>query len=304
MAIPDFQSLFLPVLRSLEDGRDHSVRETIEYVRKEFHLTEKDMSATLKGGAKTVVYDRVTWAISYLRHALLLENVKRGVFHITERGRALLADNPTSLNIKELTRFDEFAAWLSSTKAGKRSTTSEASQVDDTQTPEELIEENFTVLERQLADELLNQVKLNSPGFFERLVVELLVKMGYGGSFEDAGRAIGRSGDEGIDGVINEDRLGLDVIYIQAKRWERSVGRPEIQSFVGALAGQKARKGVFITTSDFSESARKYAKSLENKVVLIDGSQLAHFMIEHDIGVSTVSTYKIKKIDSDYFEID
>jgi len=159
-------------------------------------------------------------------------------------------------------------------------------------------------LERQLADELLNQVKLNSPGFFERLVVELLVKMGYGGSFEDAGRAIGRSGDEGIDGVINEDRLGLDVIYIQAKRWERSVGRPEIQSFVGALAGQKARKGVFITTSDFSESARKYAKSLENKVVLIDGSQLAHFMIEHDIGVSTVSTYKIKKIDSDYFEID
>jgi restriction system protein len=304
MAIPDYQSLFLPVLRSLEDGRDHSVGETIEYIENEFHLTEKDMSATLKGGAKTVVYGRVTWTISYLRHALLLENVKRGVFHITERGRKVLADNPASLSIKDLMQFPEFASWLASTKVGKRSAASESSLDDDTQTPEELIEENFNVLERQLADELLNQVKSNSPGFFERLVVELLVKMGYGGSFEDAGRAIGRSGDEGIDGVINEDRLGLDVIYIQAKRWERSVGRPEIQSFVGALAGQKARKGVFITTSDFSESARKYAKSLENKVVLIDGCQLANFMIEHDIGVSTVSTYKIKKIDSDYFEID
>jgi restriction system protein len=174
-------------------------------------------------------------------------------------------------------------------------------EITSKQTPEELLEDGYQRIRQELAQELLNRVKSSSPRFFERLVVELLVKMGYGGSIKDAGQVIGKSGDEGIDGTIKEDRLGLDVIYIQAKKWEGAVGRPEIQKFVGALYGQRAKKGVFITTSSFSHEATEYVKNIDNKIVLIDGKQLTELMIDHGVGVAIVSTYEVKKVDNDYF---
>lgn len=236
-----------------------------------------------------------------MKEAGLVEKPRRGYLRITDRGRALLDENPPAINSKLLERYPEFVAFR---EKGSRSVKAAAPVIAEKngRTPVEEIEVAYQTVRDSLATELLQQIKACSPEFFERLVVDVLVKVGYGGTREDAGRAVGKSGDEGIDGIINEDRLGLDVIYLQAKRWESTVSRPEIQRFVGALQGQKARKGIFITTSDFSKQAREYAAMIENNVVLLDGESLANLMIDHNVGTTLVSSYEIKRVDSDYFD--
>jgi restriction system protein len=295
--IPDYQSLMLPLLRYAADGQEHSLRDSIEALSKSFALSESDRTQLLPSGRQPVMDNRVGWARTYLAKAGLLEVTRRGHFRITDRGRDVLRDKPEAINVRFLDRFPEFVSFR---KLSRRLEEDESKgEVDST--PEELLEQSYEKLRDALAEEILSRVMSASPAFFERLVVELLVRMGYGGSLQDAGRAIGKSADDGIDGIIKEDRLGLDVIFVQAKRWQATVGRPEIQKFVGALQGQRARKGVFITTSTFSSDAREYAGRIDSKVVLIDGSQLAQFMMDFDLGVTPVASYQVKRLDSDYF---
>lgn len=292
MTIPDFQAIMLPLLEYASDGK--------EYLADVFNLSDEERKSLLPSGQQTVFDNRVGWARTHLKKAVLLEYPKRGFFEITERGKDLLIQNPTKINIKFLNQFPEHIEFLNSKKDNDKSEP-EIIEISET-TPQESIEFGYQKIRKELELELLNRVKSCSPDFFERLVVDLLVKMGYGGSRRDAGRAIGKSGDGGIDGIIKEDKLGLDIVYIQAKRWDNTVvGRPEIQKFVGALHGQRARKGVFITTSRFSQEAREYVSIIDSKIVLIDGQELAQLMIDNHVGVSTVSIYEIKKIDSDYF---
>jgi restriction system protein len=299
MAIPDFQSLMLPLLKLLADKQEHAMREVTALLSDQFHLTEDDRNLSSAVSGQGVMYNRTAWAKTYLKKAGLIEQPRRGFFKISTAGEKVLEAPPSLINIKFLEQFPEFSAKdsLESVDQPQIALISET----PVSTPEELIEGGARTIRKELAGEILQRVKGCSPSFFERLVVELLVQMGYGGTRQDAGRAIGRSGDEGIDGVIHEDRLGLDVIYLQAKRWEGVVGRPEIQKFVGALQGQRAKKGVFITTSDFTKEAVEYVRHIDNKVVLINGGLLASLMIDHSVGVSLAATYEIKKIDSDYF---
>lgn len=273
------------------------MREVTDTLSDQFGLTEEERNVASTVSGQGVMYNRTAWAKTYLKRAGLVEQPKRGLFKISEKGFRALQTKPTAINLKFLEQFGDGL----NLKEYATEQTQFTSQELPTQTPEELIESGAKVIRKDLAEEILSRIKGCSPVFFERLVVELLVKMGYGGSRQDAGRAIGRSGDEGIDGVIHEDRLGLDVIYLQAKRWEGVVGRPEIQKFVGALQGQRAKKGVFITTSDFTKEAVEYVRNIDNKVVLINGALLANLMIDHNVGVSLAATYEIKKIDSDYF---
>ncbi len=266
----------------------------------QFQLTDEERSRVSNKSGQGVMYNRTAWAKTYLKMAGLIEQPKRGFFKISERGERILKDSPPSINMKYLEQFAEYVA--SRDKQGQVELPPVLPiPVSQSETPEELIESGANVIRAALGDELIQRIRSCSPTFFERLVVELLVNMGYGGTRQDAGRAIGRSGDEGIDGVIHEDRLGLDVIYLQAKRWEGVVGRPEIQKFVGALQGQRAKKGVFITTSNFTKEAIEYVRNIDNKVVLIDGVLLTNLMMDHNVGVSLAATYEIKKIDSDYF---
>ena len=299
MAIPDYQSIMLPLLRFAADGNEHSLREAIEGLSEEFKLTDAEKNEMLPSGQQPRFDNRVAWARSYMNKAALLEATRRGHFRITQRGREVLSKNPPEINVKFMEQFPEFVEFRA--KHREREETTETAETEALQTPGELLETAHQKLREELSVDLFKFVRECSPSFFERLVIDVLVKMGYGGSRKEAGKAIGRSGDEGIDGIINEDRLGLDVIYIQAKRWERNVGRPEIHQFVGALHGQRARKGIFITTSQFTRDALDYVRTVEMKIVLIDGAQLTDFMIDHDVGVAVVSTYQLKKIDFDYF---
>jgi restriction system protein len=246
--------------------------------------------------------NRVAWAISYLKHAALLERTRRGYFRISERGLQVLWQSPQRIDMRFLLQFPEYVQFKERGARERNGKTSQL-QVEESspQTPEELLESSYLHIRQERAQQILSRVKACPPSFFERLVIELLVKMGYGGSRKDAGEAMGRSGDEGIDGIIKEDWLGLDTIYIQAKRWQSVVGRPEIHRFAGASLGQRARKGIFITTSDVTREARDYASSIDGKIVLIDGDQLAHMMIDFGVGVARASVYEIKRIDSDYF---
>lgn len=299
MAIPDYQSCMLPLLKFAGDQKEHSLREAVDALAGQFKLSDTELKELLPSGQQAVFVNRVGWARSYMKHANLLESTRRGYFQITQRGLDVIAQHPQMMNVKFLMQYKEFLDF----RQRKRSQTSKDNNSQDEQekTPEEALEISYEGLRNDLAKELLQQILKNPPSLFERIVVELLVKMGYGGSRKDAGRAIGRSNDEGIDGIIKEDRLGLDIIYIQAKRWENTVGRPEIQKFAGALQGQRARKGIFITTSTFSKEAYEYASKIDTKIILIDGAQLSQFMIDHNVGVSPVSSYEIKKIDLDYF---
>ena len=302
MAIPDFQSVFLPLLKACADGQEHTKQELLPLLARQFGLTDGDLAVKLPSGKQGMFDNRVGWAKSYLKQAGLLEIVGRGVFRITVRGLQVLNENPQPLNVRYLKRFPEFVAF----NAGKLKDESKPTESAalNPETPDELIAGGYKQLREALALEVLDRIKSVSPSRFEELVVELLLKMGYGGTQEDAGRVVGKSGDGGIDGIINEDRLGLDVIYIQAKRWEADVGRPEIQKFVGALAGNKASKGVFITSSGFSKGAAEYASQVNHRVVLIDGPMLAELMMDHDLGVSTKDVYTVKRLDTDYFEED
>jgi len=303
MTIPDFQAIMLPLLQYASDGKEHSLRDAITYLADIFNLIDEERKELLASGQQAVFDNRVGWARTYLKKADLLVSPKRGYFQITDKGKDVLIQNPGEINIKFLNQFPGFIEFKTTRKDNDKldSEITEIIEISET-TPQESIEFGYQKIRKELELELLNRVKSCSPDFFERLVVDLLVRMGYGGSRRDAGRAIGKSGDGGIDGIIKEDKLGLDIVYIQAKRWDNTVvGRPEIQKFVGALHGQRARKGVFITTSRFSQEAREYVSIIDSKIVLIDGQELAQLMIDNHVGVSTVSIYEIKKIDSDYF---
>ena len=258
----------------------------------------------LPSGKQTAFYNRVGWARTYLAKSGLLEMSRRSYYKITARGKEVLKSNPARIDMKYLEQFPEYVEFRE--REGTRRKIQENGIGDETQqaaskTPEEILEYAYQEIRDNLAQEIISLVKKSPPAFFERLVVELLVNMGYGGSRREAARAVGQTGDEGIDGIIDEDRLGLDAIYIQAKRWDAIVGRPEIQKFVGALMGKRARKGIFITTSSFTAEAVNYVSNIDFKVVLIDGKRLAEFMIDYDIGVTGLITYQLKRIDSDYF---
>lgn len=299
MPIPDYQSLMLPLLRRLGDGAEHSLRDLITHLAEEFALTDAERKELLPSGQQPVFDNRVGWARTYMKKAGLLESPRRGCVRITPRGLDVLKEQPERIDVTFLERFEEFRAFRALRKTS--APTDRTLATGDEPSPEESLAQAYEALKQGLLAELLDQVRQASPAFFERLVVELLVRMGYGGSFQEAARAVGRSGDEGIDGIIKEDRLGLDVVYIQAKRWAQPVSRPEIQKFAGALQGHRARKGVFITTSSFSKEAREYVERIDSKIVLIDGERLAELMFEHNVGVSTVATYWVKKVDSDFF---
>jgi restriction system protein len=306
MAIPNFQSIMLPILKLAGDRNEHSISEATETLAQQFRLSEQDRNELLPSGKQRKFDNRVGWARSYLQKAHLLSHSGRAKFCITEQGLKVLEDGTTYINIKYLKQFPDFLLFKPPyDKVNKVDENIGSSQdiIEKTsQTPQEVLEISYQNLRQTLAQELLERIKNNPPKFFETLVVDLLVAMGYGGSRKDAGQAIGQVGDGGIDGIIKEDKLGLDAIYLQAKRWEGTVGGPIVQGFAGALIGKKARKGVFITTSNFSPQAKSFAGGTENlKIILIDGEQLAQLMIDHDVGVTEESRYIVKKVDLDYF---
>ncbi len=306
MAVPDYQSLMLPLLEFAAGKDEISTGEAVDALAEQLGLSEADQKQMLPSGAQSTFANRVGWAATYMKKAGLLETTSRSHYRITARGQELLKSRPQKIGVKLLRQYPEFVEFqqLKGTRSGgKAREESEQSYDPSPTTPSEMLETAYDSLRRQLAGELLGRLKQASPAFFERAVVELLVRMGYGGSRTDAGKAIGRSGDGGIDGIINEDRLGLDVVYIQAKRWDSNpVGRPEVMQFAGALEGQRASKGIFITTSRFTDEAWGYVLRINRRIILIDGDRLTDLMIEHDVGVSTVALYPVKKINSDFFE--
>lgn len=300
MAIPDFQSLMRPLIEAHADGKEHLNRDLVRQLADQFGLSEEERREMLPSGRAKLFDNRVGWAKSHVMQAGLLESPRRAVSTITERGRQVLADHVERVDLRVLNEFDEYREFRKRRKEASGETDTEDDTTEDAP-PEEMLENAYQKVRRQIEADLLRQIMDNPPDFLERVVVDLVVRMGYGGSRKDAGEALGKSGDEGIDGIIKEDPLGLDVIYLQAKRWEGSVGRPEIQKFAGALQGQRARKGIFITTSTFTPDALDYVSRIESKIILIDGSRLARLMFDHDIGVATASSYEVKRIDSDYF---
>lgn len=297
MAIPDFQTLMLPVLKCTSDGEHHQIREIRDLCAQRFRLTPEEKEEMLPSGRQSRFDNRVHWATTYLRKAGLLESPRRGKVQITDRGREVLRSKPAHIDMKYLEQFPEYIEFKNLRHE------KEMEPEPSSETPEEILEKSYATLRAELSQEILDQMKQCSPQFFEKLVVDLLVAMGYGGSRADAGRAVGKTGDDGIDGIIKEDKLGLDIVSIQAKRWENPVGRPYVQAFVGSLAGRRAKKGVFITTSRFTDDAIEYVERIEPKVILIDGMRLADLMIDHGVGVSDESVYVVKKIDLDYFEM-
>jgi restriction system protein len=295
MAIPDYQTIMLPLLKFLGDEKEHSLREAIDALADQFHLTAEERRELLPSGNQEIFNNRVGWARTYMKKAGLIKSTRRGYMCITDRGLNILRQKPSKIDLELLGQFEEFIAFktLRHEKPER--------EKERVKTPGEILESAYQNLRTDLANDLLQQIKLSPPSLFENIVLDLLVKMGYGGSRKDAGEAIGKTGDEGIDGIIKEDPLGLDIIYIQAKKWENTVSRPEIQKFAGALQGKHARKGIFITTSNFSREAHDFASNIETKIILIDGEQLTQLMIDHNIGVSPSVTYETKKIDVDYF---
>lgn len=299
MGIPSYQEIMLPLLKLVGDRQEHYMRDVIEILAKQFDLTPEERQTLLPSGKQLVFDNRVGWARTYMKKAGLLESTRRGYIRITDRGIEVLKQKPTRIDVQFLSQYKEFREFKFRQETNQEIVVDFPKEINET--PEEILATTYEELKLELASELLDQIQKTSPEFFERLVAELLVTMGYGGTFKEAARAVGRTGDGGIDGIINEDRLGLDVIYIQAKRWRDSVGRPELQRFVGALDGKRAQKGVFITTSSFTNEAREYISNVQKKIVLIDGQMLVDFMIEYNVGVSTTMTYQIKKVEYDYF---
>jgi restriction system protein len=296
MTVPDFQSIMLPLLTFAGDKHEHTVADAIEALSVRFNLTEQDRREMLPSGRQATFNNRVGWSRTYLAKAGLLQNVGQGRFVITDRGLEVLGEGLDQLNVAYLKQFPEFVTFHTATRK------TEKAEAPVIESPGEMLEASYQTLKLELAEELLTTIKGCSLSFFEKLVVDLLVAMGYGGTHKDAAQAIGRSGDEGIDGIIKEDKLGLDIVYVQAKRWEGPVSRPTVQAFAGSLEGQRARKGVLITTSHFTSEAKDYVGKIEKKIILIDGDELTQLMIEHNVGVSEVETYSVKRVDIDYFE--
>lgn len=293
-------------MRLTADQQEHTAAQALDFVAEQFSLRPEDRQELLPSGTQAKLNNRVAWARFHLIKAGLLQSAGRGRFKITARGIQVLADNPTEINLRFLDQIPDFAAFRASIRQSRtpgappESSLVVAESVQ--QTPQEILEASYLVIRRELAQELLSRMMSCSPKFFENLVVDLLVSMGYGGSRKDAGQAIGRSGDDGLDGIIKEDHLGLDAVYVQAKRWKGTVGRPDVQAFAGSLEGHRARKGVFITTSQFSNDAKEYVSRIEKKIILIDGQQLADLSIDFGVGVSDVNTYSIRRVNLDYFE--
>ena len=302
MPVPDYQTLLLPLLKLAGSGMADTLPKAELILADEFSLSPEERSSRLPSGQQTVLRNRAGWASFYLKNAGLIEKPKRGIFKITTRGKEVLASNPQSIDLGYLLQFQDFVDFYQKGQTSNAQNLASPAVAPATSTPDEVLQSAYETIRSDLASEIIERLLKSSPEFFENVVVELLVAMGYGGSRQDAGERIGKSGDGGIDGIIKEDKLGLDAIYIQAKRWQGNVGRPESQKFVGALQGQRARKGVFMTTSGFSADAIDYVSRIDVKVVLLDGSQIANLMIDHDVGVSPFTTFIIKKIDSDYFE--
>jgi restriction system protein len=295
----------LPLLKFTADGEEHKQSEAADALLHHFSITESERKEMLPSGRQTRFDNRIAWAVVYLRKAGFLESPRRGKFRITERGKEILKSNPARINVKFLMEHGnpEFRDFHRPPRhGGDHAESNHDDSNTDLRTPREVLESGYQELRRDLAQELLNSIKNCSPRFFEQLVVDLLVKMGYGGTRKDAGEAVGQSGDGGVDGIIKEDKLGLDAIYLQAKRWENTVGRPIVQAFAGSLDGYRAKKGVLITTSQFSPEAKDYVSRIEKKIVLIDGEELAKLMMDYGIGVATDATYEIKRLDTDYFE--
>lgn len=301
MAVPGFQEMFIHFLRSLADGETRHTSSIRSFVSEEMNLSEEDREEMIPSGQSTRLANRVGWARTHLRKARLIEQVKRGHYRITDAGKALLASPPENLNLHYLDTIPSHKNWFHASKKEKSETGTTGDHEASTP-PNERIEEAYKELNDELASSLLEAMATMDAYAFEQLVIDVLFAMGYGGSRKEAARVTKKSNDEGIDGVINEDRLGLDVIYVQAKRWQNTIGRKEIQSFVGALAGKQANKGVFITTSDYNQNALEYAAKVSQKIILIDGKRLADLMIEYQIGVSPVRNITIKRLDTDYFE--
>jgi len=303
MSVPDYQEFMLPLLRVVADRGPIKSSDYYEAVANATSLTAEDREQLLPSGTQAAYKNRIGWAGTYLVKAGLLERPQRGFLKITALGQQLLRSNPSRIDNETLRKFESFREFesLSGTRQNQPVRTSESVEEREALPPDEQLLASYRQLRRSLADDLLTQIKSAPPAFFEQLVVDLLVRMGYGGSQDDAGRAIGKSGDGGIDGIIKEDRLGLDFVYIQAKRWENVVGRPQIQGFAGSLEGQRARKGVFITTSSFTDGARDYVQRIEERIVLIDGTELASLMLDYGLGVTDVATYKVQRIDPAYF---
>jgi len=300
MTVPDYQRLLFPVLNVCRDEVEHHLQEVIDSLAKEFQLTSAEKNELLPSGKQTRFANRIGWATTYLKKAKLIESTGRGKFQITERGKQFLATNQGYISAKDLEQFTEYITF----KNQSHPTTKKEfpATVLSEQTPQEQLESSYQTLRLELAQDLLDRLKACSPQFFEQVVLDLLVKLGYGGSRQDAAQAAGQSGDGGIDGIIKEDRLGLDVIYIQAKRWQGTVGRPIVQAFTGSLEGFRARRGILITTSQFSKEAWDYVEQIEKRIVLIDGKAMTQLMVDYNVGVTEVACYSLKKADSDYFE--
>ncbi|MBC7817567.1 MAG: restriction endonuclease [Planctomycetaceae bacterium] len=300
MAVPDFQSMMLPLLEAIADGAEHSNSAVYSSVSKQMNLTSEDLQLIHSRGGQTVFYYRVAWAKSYLKKAGLVRSPKFGSIQITESGQEVLKNKPAKINLRFLKQIGG-ADRLKSSGKTEAVLDEESISESSTATPNDLLEAGYQSLHDALIEEIIEQVKRCSPQFFERLAVKLLVAMGYGGSLADAGQVVGRTGDGGIDGIIKEDELGLDVLYIQAKRWESTVGRPDVAAFAGSMERFHARKGVLITTATFSKDAEDYITRIERKIVLVDGQRMAELMIAHNVGVTVMQTYEIKRIDSDFF---
>lgn len=294
--IPDFQSTMLPLLKSMHDEKTHEAKELQDLMLEHFSITGEERKITIPSGNQSLFYNRVAWALSYLKRAELIYSPERGRYRITDSGLNVLKNPPERITVKFLKTFPGYKS-----KENKETQAIADDEDDIDKTPDELIELGISQINNELSNSLITHIKNSSPYFFERIVIDLLLKMGYGGSGIDNGEVTSKSGDEGIDGIIKEDKLGLDKIYIQAKKWENTIGRPEIQKFVGALHGKRAKKGIFITTSNFSREAIEYANNLEVVIVLIDGIKLTTLMIENDLGVTVQKTHKIRRIDTDYF---
>jgi restriction system protein len=305
MPIPDYQTLMLPVLR-LAAGGETRVPDVAERIADEFGLSQEERNQMLPSGRQRLLHNRVHWAKFYMSKAGLIASQRRGWFSASEAGRALLARKPDRIDVSELMKIPSFAEFYAGqTKTDEVVATTKASAIHalENVTPEEQIEAAHLALQAALRDDLLQRILQNSPSFFEGLIVDLLVAMGYGGTHQNAATQLGRSGDGGVDGVINEDRLGLDRVYVQAKRYATAnqVGRPDVQAFVGSLVGLGANKGVFVTTSTFSAQAAEFVSHLSQRVILIDGKKLSDLMIEHNVGVRASRTVEFKRLDEDFF---
>jgi len=302
MGIPDFQSLMRPLLELHLDGKEHVNRDLVNVLAQQFALTEEERREMLPSGRAKMFDNRVGWAKTYIANAGLIEAPRRGVSVLTPVGRKLLVEFSGPINVRVLNDLPVGRVTKERRRVTEEAPIQSAVQSVEEETPEEAFENAYLKMRTGVEREIISRILSNPPEFLERVIIDLVVKMGYGGNRKDAGEAIGRSGDEGIDGIIKEDPLGLDIIYLQAKRYEGTIGRPDIQKFAGALQGQRAKKGIFITTSSYSREARDFAAKIETKIVLIDGPMLARLMFDHGVGVSVNTIYEAKRIDTDYFD--